>query len=318
MSAGISRRTGEGREAAPCSLGGFLWWPQGSRSLLALLCPSLTLCPGQMSQDEAVALTPWKEEGPFSWQRDPPSHTLDLHIQVADVCGWSDVICSWSGRTVMAWPLRLCAGHFWGLSWVWGALLGVGGSLPLRFSGAGGSSGHGELSWTCVRLSWAQGSLLAWGAFLATPGGLSWPPWRGQLVPTALTPGRDGLSSPCVIQLWGRGGEEQIFPSWDCPRVTHSTSQTRKCSGLSSLGGRGSAPALLSSFAVTKLNLTSDLQTLQTHPSAPSLQRDTQEGLSCGGGWTLRAQSTRGLSSGSAVALGKSLHLFASVSSSVK
>lgn len=116
----------------------------------------------------------------------------------------------------------------------------------------------------------------------------------------------------------GQGWEEQIFPSWDCPRVTHSTSQTRKCSGLSSLGGRGSAPALLSSFAVTKLNLTSDLQTLETHPSAPSLQRDTQEGLSCGGGWTLRAQSTRGLSSGSAVALGKSLHLFASVSSSVK
>lgn len=199
-----------------------------------------------------------------------------------------------------------------------GALLGV-----------GGSPGHGWLSpsalqW-CRRLFWAWGALLdmcqallAWGAFLATPGGLSWPPWRGQLVPTALTSGRDGLSSPCVIQLWGRGGEEQIFPSWDCPRVTHSTSQTRKCSGLSSLGGRGSAPALLSSFAVTKLNLTSDLQTLQTHPSAPSLQRDTQEGLSCGGGWTLRAQSTRGLSSGSAVALGKSLHLFASVSSSVK
>lgn len=139
-----------------------MWWPQGSRSLLALLCPSLTLCPGQMSQDEAVALTPWKEEGPFSWQRDPPSHTLDLHIQVADVCGWSDVICSWSGRTVMAWPLRLCAGHFWGLSWVWGALslcasvvqealLGMG-SSPGHVSGSPGLGGFPGHSW---------GSLLA-------------------------------------------------------------------------------------------------------------------------------------------------------------
>lgn len=53
---------------------------------MALLCPSLTLCPGQTSQDEAVALTPWKEEGPFSCQRDPPSHALDLHI--LDVFWW--------------------------------------------------------------------------------------------------------------------------------------------------------------------------------------------------------------------------------------
>lgn len=57
-----------------------LWWPQRAWSLLAVLCPSLTLCPGQTGQDEAVALTPWKEEGPFSCQRDPPSHTLDRHI----------------------------------------------------------------------------------------------------------------------------------------------------------------------------------------------------------------------------------------------
>uniref|UniRef100_A0A8C3NQQ0 Zinc finger and BTB domain containing 39 n=1 Tax=Cyanoderma ruficeps TaxID=181631 RepID=A0A8C3NQQ0_9PASS len=79
-------QTGEGGEAGPCCLGGDLWWPRRARSLLALLCPSLTLCPRQTSQNEAFALTPWKEGGPFSCQMDPPSHALDRHIP--DVFRW--------------------------------------------------------------------------------------------------------------------------------------------------------------------------------------------------------------------------------------
>lgn len=148
-----------------------------------------------------------------------------------------------------------------GLSWV---ALSFYISLPL---GAGGSSGHGELSWTHVKFSLAQGALLSssWpcvrstsarGALLATPGGLSWPPRRGRLVPTALTLGKARISfSPCYPAVGQRWGGTDNFQAGTAPRVTHSTSQTWKCSGLSSLGGRGSAPALLSSLAVTETKL---------------------------------------------------------------
>lgn len=93
------------------------------------------------------------------------------------------------------------------LFWAWGALL----DMCQALLGTVSSLGHRGLSWPCVS------STSAWGAFLATPGGLSWPPWRGQLVPTALTLGRDGLAAPCVIQLWGRGGEEQIISKLGLP-----------------------------------------------------------------------------------------------------
>lgn len=158
MSTGISLRTGEGGEAALCSLGGFLWWPQGSRSLLALLCP------GQTSQDEAVALTAWKEWGPFSCQRDPPSHALDRHVLdlfQANVCGWSDVICSWNGS------------HSDGLAsqaacW---ALLGT----PL---GVRGSPGHGWLSPSAFWWPLVQDVLLGMGR---SPGHMSGSPWHREL-----------------------------------------------------------------------------------------------------------------------------------------
>lgn len=113
----------------------------------------------------------------------------------------------------MAWPLRLCAGHFWGLSWVWGALLDV-----------GGSPGHGWLSpsafqW-CRRLFWAWGALLDMcRALLGTGvspglGGFPGHSWGSLLATLARSAGANSvnigkgwiifsLCYPAVGQGWG-------------------------------------------------------------------------------------------------------------------
>lgn len=115
-----------------------LWWPWRAWSLLALLCPSLTLCPGQTGQDEAVALTPWKEEGPFSCQRDPPvPHPGSPHpgrVPVANARGWSDVslFMEWEPGHGLA-SLAACWALLGTPLSVGGSLLGMGDSPSLCF-----------------------------------------------------------------------------------------------------------------------------------------------------------------------------------------
>lgn len=233
-----------------------------------------------MSLDEAVALTPWKVPWrtlllPKGSSLPGPGSPHPGRVPVADVCGWSDVslFVEWEPQRWLG-----LSGHVPGTSGGspghGGALLGLGGSPPLRFGcpllqevllGVGSSPGHVSGSPWHRELSWAQGALPALchvhlgmggtpGCVPGTPGGLSWPPWRGQLVPTALILGRAWISfSPCsaaVGQRWGGTDISKLgLPSGNSFYLTN-----RKRSGLSRLGGRGSAPALLSSFAVTKLN----------------------------------------------------------------
>lgn len=115
------------------------------------------------------------------------------------------------------------------------------GSCPGHVSG---SPGHRGLSWPCVR------STSAWGALLATPGGSL---QRGQLVPTL---GRAWISfspgCPAVGQRWGGTDIPKLgLPSGNSFYLTNK----EVLGALQPLGGRGSAPALLSSFTVAELKL---------------------------------------------------------------